>query len=131
MTWYAVYETATGALKSVGTVVADPLPAGLSALALSTQPAGQVWNASTLAFETPVARTILTPYQFVNLFTPTEMAGILAAATTNAAVNLYIEMLHFAQEVDLSDPNTVSGVNALAAAGLITAARAAQILANQ
>lgn len=35
MTTYAVHQTSNGQLVSVGTVVANPLPAGLAALALS------------------------------------------------------------------------------------------------
>ena len=36
--WFAVCETATGELKSVGTVIVDPLPKDLEAIALSDEP---------------------------------------------------------------------------------------------
>lgn len=49
MTWYAVYREADGELVSTGTVVADPLPDGLVAKPLDTEPAG-VWDAQALAF---------------------------------------------------------------------------------
>jgi hypothetical protein len=53
MTTYAVYRTSTGDLVSVGSVVADPLPDDLTALALSDFDAdllthGGVWEAETL-----------------------------------------------------------------------------------
>lgn len=35
MTVYAIHQTTTGELVSVGTIVADPLPAGLTSVALS------------------------------------------------------------------------------------------------
>lgn len=55
MTVYAVYQTANRALVSVGSVVADPLPAGLAALALSVtdgqglRDGTKTWDAVTLA----------------------------------------------------------------------------------
>ena len=39
MTTYCLYTTATGKLVSIGTVLADPLPADLTALALSAEQA--------------------------------------------------------------------------------------------
>lgn len=38
MTWYAVYETTTGRLVSIGDQVADPLPDGLIAAELASAP---------------------------------------------------------------------------------------------
>ena len=54
MTWKAIYRSDTGELVSVGTVVADPLPDGLSIVTLSEdRPTGD-WNPQTLTFDTPV-----------------------------------------------------------------------------
>ena len=52
MPWFAVYETATGKLVSIGTVVADPLPPGIASKQLSQKPdLEQVdWDAATLDF---------------------------------------------------------------------------------
>jgi hypothetical protein len=53
MTVYAVHANDTGQLVSVGTVVASPLPAGLTAVELSTQNAallasgGGTWDTAT------------------------------------------------------------------------------------
>jgi hypothetical protein len=65
MTVYAVHTTDTGQLVSVGTVVADPLPAGLTATALSAGD-GQAlrdgtgtWDAATRAvIPAPVDPTV-------------------------------------------------------------------------
>lgn len=51
--WYVVIDAATGSAFSIGTVVADPLPAGLVALPLSEIDAAAInagqayWNASS------------------------------------------------------------------------------------
>ncbi len=52
MAWYAVYETDTGRLVSLGTVLAEPFPAGLSTVALSAEPdlPTAMWDAPTRAF---------------------------------------------------------------------------------
>ena len=51
--WFAVYEKATGELRSTGTVIADTLPEDLDVLPLPGDPAGLVWNPQALAFEPP------------------------------------------------------------------------------
>ena len=53
MSWFAVYEKATGRLVSTGTVVADPLDPGLEKVALSAAPdfSAQDWD--------PVAKTLV------------------------------------------------------------------------
>ena len=61
MTWYAVCRTATGELVSVGTVLATPLPSGLTALPLVIEPdnTALTWNAATRLFVArPVTVTI-------------------------------------------------------------------------
>lgn len=52
MTWFAVYEIATGRLKSVATVVADPLPPGLAKknLGANLPPDTEMWDESTLTY---------------------------------------------------------------------------------
>lgn len=58
-TWSVVYVSATGEAVSVGTVVADPLPEGLSAAPLSPADAdlllagGAAWDAATRSVVVP------------------------------------------------------------------------------
>ncbi|MCC6192057.1 MAG: hypothetical protein IT318_23760 [Anaerolineales bacterium] len=61
MAWQALYETATGRLVSVGSVVAEPLPAGLAALALAGPPNvdGEMWDAGTRAFVARPAKVLI------------------------------------------------------------------------
>lgn len=57
MTMFAVYQTADGKLVSIGSVVANPLPAGLAALALTPEDGLAlttglgVWNPATLSVD--------------------------------------------------------------------------------
>ena len=51
MPYFAVYETATGRLKSLGTVLADPLPVGLTVLDIgSPPPDNEMWDATITSF---------------------------------------------------------------------------------
>ena len=51
MTWFAIYEKATGRLVSTGTVVADPLDPGLEKVALAAAPefGAQDWDPTAKA----------------------------------------------------------------------------------
>lgn len=58
MTTFAVYNAGTGAIVSTGTVLADPLPAGLTSTALDATgaanlAAGGTWNTGTHTFDAP------------------------------------------------------------------------------
>ena len=76
-------------------------------------------------------KTKIRPIDFLQRFTPQERAAIRSTAKTNPAVEDYLEMLAAVGtgELDLTHDLTVAGVQALEAAGLIAAGRAAQILA--
>lgn len=77
--WQAVYRNTTGELVSVGTVIANPLPAGFTAVVLAGQPtATQRWNATTRAFEAIPAPTdddLLTAQPRKQRLSPTAAAG--------------------------------------------------------
>ena len=51
MIWYAIYQTSNGALVSLATVVADPLPAGLSKKQIREMPPNSQWNTTLLDWE--------------------------------------------------------------------------------
>lgn len=73
----------------------------------------------------------LTSLEFMALLTPAEQAAIAGAGLANASVMLWLIKLSGAMYIDLGDPQTVGGVHALAAAGLLTSDRVTAILANQ
>lgn len=62
-------------------------------------------------------------------FTAAERVAIRTAAQTNGAIADYLGLLAAAPTVNLTDPISIAGVQALEAATLIAQGRAAQILA--
>ena len=50
------------------------------------------------------------------------------AAKTNVLIEVFMDKLKLAQEVNLDDPQTVGGLQSLAAAGLLSEARAQEVL---
>lgn len=102
--------------------------------ALNPQPAAG-WSFSGTAFTAPPAVAPLAPrltsLQFMNLLTAAEQTAIATAAQSNASVLVWLLKISGALYVDLGDPATIGGVQAMVGAGLLTSARAAAILANQ
>lgn len=77
---------------------------------------------------TPISPSrILTRVQFLSRLTPQEWA---AAVTSPAAEVIYfVELVRAAQEIDLDDMQTQFGLQVAVAAGVLSADRAAAILA--
>lgn len=71
----------------------------------------------------------LTNKGFSDRFTDTEMQAILAAAEANAALKTWWEKFKIARDINLDDPATQSGMQALEIAGLLATGRAAEVLA--
>lgn len=76
----------------------------------------------------PPVPPVLSKYEFLKRFTSVERKAINAAAKVNADIEDFKTLLDAAQEVDCGNEDTVAGVNALEAAGILAAGRAAQIL---
>lgn len=72
----------------------------------------------------------ITPLQFIERFTEAEQIAIVTAAMSNPELRLWYDKLMAAQEVVFSDPRLSSGLDALVAAGLITAERKAELLTS-
>lgn len=101
----------------------------------------QAWlaagNVPTPYTPPPAPVPTLTFLQFMALFTRTEQAAI--ATSSDTQTKLLLLMATGAGSVTLNNPEVIAGVNYLATPstatppgpGLITAARAAQVLANQ
>jgi hypothetical protein len=84
-----------------------------------------VWSVDVLV---PAPRR-LTQTQFAGRFTDAELQGILSAAQANPAMGAWWEKFKLAKDINLDDPATQAGVQALEFAGLIAAGRGAEILA--
>lgn len=74
------------------------------------------------------ARPVITRLAFMSRFSDAELAGIYTAAKTDIRVEIFLDKVRAADSVTLTDPRTVAGVQALAAAGLIEASRVPEIL---
>jgi hypothetical protein len=73
----------------------------------------------------------LTSNEFMALLTNDEQHAMAAAGQASPAVFLWLLKMAGASYIDLSDPQTIGGVQAMTAAGLLSAARAADVLANK
>lgn len=71
----------------------------------------------------------LTHQQFLARFADAEMQAILAAEAAQPAVATWLERFRLAGYVNLTDPSTVAGVQALEIAGLLGTGRAGEVLA--
>jgi len=79
--------------------------------------------------EAPPPRTSWTPRDFLGRFTRQERINIRAAARQEPLMEDYLDMLRTARRVYADDIDTLSGMDQLVQAGLITEARRAEILA--
>ena len=60
--------------------------------------------------------------------TPQELAAIYTAAKTEVMVEVFLDKLKLAEHVDITDPQTTAGLQALAASGLLTEIRVQEVL---
>lgn len=70
----------------------------------------------------------LSPYQFLNRFTPAERIAARTLAKTDPVVEDILFMVQNAQNVYLTDPATIQGVGYLQSVGVLTTERAGVIL---
>lgn len=70
---------------------------------------------------------LLTQLAFLRRFTAPERIAI--RASTDPIIVDFLHLLTLAQDIELADPDTVAGVNYLEQQGLLSAGRAAEILA--
>lgn len=90
-------------------------------------PAWHVEEAAPSVTAQPASRTI-TKLEYMNRFHDDELAALYTAAKSVVQVEIWLEKFKVSEFIDLADPRTVAGVNALEAAGIIGAGRAAEIL---
>ncbi len=79
----------------------------------------------------PAPVTLLTQFEFSQLFTAAERIAIRTASKANPAIEDAVDILNRASMVDLVLPETQAGVMGMAQAGLLTPERAADILAGR
>lgn len=108
--------------------VVDRFPGKSDEEVLAAIAAQQQQQQSAAASDAHAPRPI-SKLAFMERFTDEELAAIYAAAKTDVRVEVWMDKLKLAGEVDLNDPRTQAGVRALEALGLIAEGRAAEILA--
>ena len=137
MAYYAIYVTATGELKSQGSIVADPLPSGLTAVDIVNPPADDtMWDAASRSFVPRPAPRIIRKVDFIQRFTLAERKELFgftvgSTYTPSQQKNLaaFMRYLDFLDVIPLDDVGIQQGVNYLETVSVIAAGRAAQVLA--
>jgi len=64
----------------------------------------------------------------MNRFTMEELLAVYTAAKTEVMIEVFLDKLKLAEHVDVTDPQTIAGLQALAASGLMTEARVQEVL---
>lgn len=77
----------------------------------------------------PLPPTTLTPYEFLELFTPSEQLAIQTVCNSNMALLVGLTTGIASGSIDLTSASVINWVNAVSTAGAITGARASAILA--
>lgn len=72
--------------------------------------------------------TILTKYQFISRLTVQERIAIFELENTNAMVKMWLEMFKICDEIDLSNEETIQGINMLSQLGILANERIAELL---
>lgn len=122
---YVLYEVSTGRLISQSSLPITNVGDGRATKEVSGE---GIWNETSLDFDPiPVNRKKST-LSFMELFTDSEMVGILDAAKVNTSVQLFVMKMEQASYIDLDYPATIAGVQSLEAGGLLSAGRAEEIL---
>ena len=159
MAWYAIYDIATGALKSTGTSVnTENLPEGAAFTALAHEPTGdEAWNPTTHVFDALYKREYvdafnnqrvikkssaitdqdqyndqypnISKFQFLRLFTQEELGGLLTVDVP--LVKIAMMLFQVADLICLTDATMIGLMTQFVAGGLLTQERATQILAGQ
>lgn len=115
MPYYAIYETATGRLVSLGNMIADPLPQDLTAVDIGTAVdlRGQMWDAASKAFVARPAPVLIDRLDDLRAMTgvPALWAS-LSAAQKLVLGNAIIKLLGGARYRKASQPVEVQPVEA-------------------
>jgi hypothetical protein len=84
-------------------------------------------------FELPEAPHVtpvrLSHLEFMGRFTDAELIGIYTAAKSSVPVEIWLDKFKLASDVDRTDARTIAGLAGMESAGLLSAGRAAEILA--
>ena len=132
MTWYAVYDKATGELKGQGSQVPSDVELASRGLAKKTYKTNpdRAWNAATLEFDIPIVvpKSRISVQEFLDRFTLEEHGAAVDLARTNGMAKAWYDRVKLMKVVDAESPTMIMGMNFLQAQGVLTSERAAKIL---
>lgn len=111
--------------RFVGVFVGAAPPAGSIEVASAPADARQVWLFP--GWSPAPADQRIAPLAFLRRFTAAERATIRAAAAASPELADWVDQSRTAREIELGHPQTLAGLDALVAAGLISQARRAAI----
>lgn len=86
------------------------------------------WNAETVSFEPKIQR-VITKKDFLKRINPLEYVAIKSATVQNPIVDYYWQLFMLAEEINLDDPDTQTGLGLLSQIGLIESHRVQEIIA--
>jgi hypothetical protein len=90
--------------------------------------ANYTWNPDSHGFDPKPITRIVSKLDYMNRFNDAELAAIYTAAKTSVEIEIWLEKFKLSAEIFLDDPRTISGLNSLEQAGLITSQRITEIL---
>lgn len=127
---YYTYNNSTGALVQVSDFPIDT-PDNCTTSCVDITKAeidsSYIWDAERLDFISKPTN-ILTKREFLKRLTATEYAAVKTATASNGIIDYYWQLFMVAENIDLTDPDTIVGINTLEQLGLIAVGRASQIL---
>ena len=119
-----LYIVTTGKLISSASII-DNIPEGM---AVKESDKKGTWNTETLDFDLVVVERILSRDDFLDLFTDSELTGIVTASKTDPNITIFLDVLNFKGRVRIANETTVNGVTYMETSGLLSEGRAEGIL---
>jgi hypothetical protein len=137
MSWYTLYNTATGKREGHSELKADPVPDGMTQIETADRKdqGGFVWSTANKQWEVaPPVREIPIPEILQRLTLEERMAyyvklGALEPNCRTVKEAMTVAHLHLNHKADLDDPATAQIVGLLAKGGVIAQERISEILA--
>ena len=124
---FYLYEVATGKLLSNS---AEPITTSNPALAVKeiVGAVSGVWNTTTLSMDPYPVDTRISTGDFFDLFTQDELELLITRAKTQVKPQVFLKRLDLKARVDRADPLLIADMQALVSAGVLTFARAQEIM---
>jgi len=124
---FYLYEVATGKLLSNS---AEPITTSNPALAVKeiVGAVSGVWNTTTLSMDPYPVDTRISTGDFFDLFTQDELELLITRAKTQVKPQVFLKRLDLKARVDRADPLLIADMQAMVSAGVLTLARAQEIM---